>query len=225
VLVNNSFHPHVWFKNSGDVFTNNIVSADYAPISINDWGSRIDSNFFLQEVSLTAAQGYGTDLHSMHGDPQFVNPAINDYRVKNSSGAEKIRFRNFSMDNFGVTTKRLAALAKKPAAPGIKIYALKEKGQTSEFLGAIIKNIEGLGERSAAGLPDEDGILVLSVKQGSLADSSGLKPRDVIRKINGKEVKDMVQLVATMQVETWHGEAEATIIRDQVEKTILLKLK
>jgi hypothetical protein len=225
VLVNNSFHPHVWFKNSGDVFSNNIVSADYAPISINDWGSRIDSNFFLQEVSLKAAQGYGTDAHSMHGDPQFVNPGINDYQVKNSSATKKVGFRNFSMNSFGVTGKRLMPLARKPLATGIKIYALTEKGQTSEFLGAIIKNIEGLGERSAAGLPDEDGILVISVKQGSLADSSGLKPRDVIRKINGKEVKDMVQLVATMQVETWHGEADATVIRDQVEKTVLLKLK
>src|SRR5262249_22571008 len=37
VIVNNSFHPHVWYANSGDVFTHNIVSADYAPIGIRQW--------------------------------------------------------------------------------------------------------------------------------------------------------------------------------------------
>ncbi|HSB92508.1 MAG TPA: PDZ domain-containing protein, partial [Flavitalea sp.] len=216
VLVNNSFHPHVWFRNSGDVFANNIISADYAPISISDWGNRVDSNFFLQQVSLNAARANGTDLHSQYGDPKFVNPALNDYRVQNGSPAMKSGFRNFPMDNFGVTASHLVKIAQQPPAPGIKIYALKEKGRTSEFLGAVIKNIEGLGERSAAGLPDEDGILLISVSNGSLADSSGLKPRDVIRKINGKPVRDMVELIATMQVETWHGEAEATIVRDQV---------
>ena len=25
IMVNNTFHPHVWFTNSSDVFTNNIV--------------------------------------------------------------------------------------------------------------------------------------------------------------------------------------------------------
>jgi len=225
ILVNNSFHPHVWFKNSGDVFTHNIVSADYAPIGIEQWGRQVDSNFFLQKVSLDAAQVNGTDAHSAFGDPGFIKPLANDYSVSENSPALAMGFRPFSMNEFGVIAPRLKALAKKPAAQGIKIYTLKEKGQRSDFLGAVIKNIEGLGERSAAGLPDEDGVLVLSVGQESLAAESGLKERDVIRKINGKEVKDMIELVAAVQVVNWQGQAEATVIRQQSEKKITLRLK
>jgi hypothetical protein len=38
IMINNSFHPHVWFKNSDDYFTRNIVMTPYAPIGMNDWG-------------------------------------------------------------------------------------------------------------------------------------------------------------------------------------------
>lgn len=34
IMVNNSFHPHAWFKNSDDYFTRNIVMAPYAPYEI-----------------------------------------------------------------------------------------------------------------------------------------------------------------------------------------------
>ncbi|MCH5600652.1 right-handed parallel beta-helix repeat-containing protein [Niabella ginsengisoli] len=49
IMVNNSFHPHVWFKNSGDVFRHNIVMKGYAPIGVNDWGNAIDQNFFQMQ--------------------------------------------------------------------------------------------------------------------------------------------------------------------------------
>jgi hypothetical protein len=39
ILINNSFHPHVWFKNSNDVFKHNIVTTAYQPIRI-DVGER-----------------------------------------------------------------------------------------------------------------------------------------------------------------------------------------
>lgn len=225
ILVNNSFHPHVWFANSGDIFRRNIVSAPYAPIGITQWGREVDHNFFLQESALKAARRNQTDAHSRYGDPHFVDPARNNYRVSENSAALKTGFKNFRMDDFGVTSMRLKKLAPTPPADGLKILTVAAQGTTMQWLGTTIKNIEGLAERSAAGLFDEDGILVLDITPGSLADASGLKKRDVIRQVNGKKVKDLAEMLAAIQVVNWQGVATVMVIRDQVEREVVVKLK
>lgn len=37
ILINNTFHPHVWFRNNGDVFARNIVMTPYLPVNIPEW--------------------------------------------------------------------------------------------------------------------------------------------------------------------------------------------
>ena len=59
IMINNTFHPHVWFKNSNDVFRHNIVSTGYLPINIKVWGKEIDYNVFPDSASLKAAQEQG----------------------------------------------------------------------------------------------------------------------------------------------------------------------
>src|SRR5581483_8374911 len=40
ILVNNTFHPHVWYANSGDVFRRNIVFEKYRPVGMQlPWGA------------------------------------------------------------------------------------------------------------------------------------------------------------------------------------------
>ena len=40
IIVNNSFHPHVWYAQSGDVFRKNIVFGEYKPIGMDKpWGA------------------------------------------------------------------------------------------------------------------------------------------------------------------------------------------
>jgi cephalosporin-C deacetylase-like acetyl esterase len=58
VIVNNSLHPHVWFENSGDVFSGNIVMGAYRPagMKIAKWGQAVDRNFFVSGVQLGAGQ-------------------------------------------------------------------------------------------------------------------------------------------------------------------------
>lgn len=46
IIVNNSFHPHVWFAGNGDVFRKNVVLKPYYPIQIKEWGKEVDNNFF-----------------------------------------------------------------------------------------------------------------------------------------------------------------------------------
>ena len=52
IMINNSFHPHVWFRNSNDVFRRNVVSSPYMPIGITDWGKETDYNIFPDSFRL-----------------------------------------------------------------------------------------------------------------------------------------------------------------------------
>ncbi len=115
ILVNCGFHPHAWFLESGDRFTQNIVTARYAPYGMPAvWGDKIDENLFATEAIKTASCGPGRDTHSLVGDPEFLNPAQGDFRVKADSPALKLGFENFPMDQFGVTDPVLKRLAQSP---------------------------------------------------------------------------------------------------------------
>jgi hypothetical protein len=225
VILNNTFHPHVWYKNSMDVFKHNIVMSDYAPIMVDYWGKEIDSNFFLQKSSLTAAQQNGTDGNSSFGNPQFIDANDGNYNVQPSSKALKIGFKNFLVDNFGVVNPTLKEKAAKPVIAGIKILNNNKEGAKTEWLGATIKNVETFGEQSAAGLPDKTGVLVLRVSTGSLAEKSGLKQGDVIRKIDTKAISNVGEMVTNLQVKFWLSQVPATIIHNQKEDQITLYLK
>lgn len=226
IMINNSFHPHVWFKNSGDVFERNIVMKKYAPIQVTDWGSKIDNNLFPDTAALHDARLRGTDRHSIAGDPMFVNPAKGDYTVAPASPALKTGFKNFPMDQFGVQKSALKKIAKQPAIPVlISDAGLADKSVSVVFLGGTIKSVDGLGDRSAYGLPDETGVVILSAGNGSLLTQSGAQDRDVIRSANGKPVRNIKELMDVYQAFNWTGRLPVTIIRNQQVLSLELKTK
>lgn len=226
IMINNSFHPHVWFKNSGDLFERNIVMKAYAPIQINDWGDQINYNLFPDSAALYDAQARGTDENSLAGDPMFVNPANGDYRVLPNSPALILGFKNFPMDQFGVQKPALKKIAQQPRMPILITDAgLSDKALTVSFLGGKIKSVDGLGDRSAYGLPDEKGVIVLSIEKNGLLAKSGLRSKDVIRMAGGKPVDDVKQLLDSYQSLNWTGHILLTVIRNQQEIQIKLKTK
>lgn len=226
IMINNSFHPHVWFKNSGDVFERNIVMKKYAPIEVNDWGSRIDHNLFPDTVALHDAQRRGTDRHSRAGDPMFVNAAKGDYTVMPGSPALALGFKNFPMDEFGVRKQSLREIAERPAIPLlITDERLTNKAASIEFLGGVVKSVDGPGDRSAYGLADETGVIVLSAGENSLLGASGLRPKDVIRTADGTGVTDVRKLMDIVQALNWTGRIALTVVRDQQVMNLELKTK
>jgi hypothetical protein len=121
-MVNNSFHPHVWFRGSDDVFRRNIVFTKYAPIEVpKPWGRECDDNFLHHPVDAIAKpasvlhEQSGRDQHSLEGDAHFLDQPHGDFRVANDSAAAKLGFKNFPMDQFGVQSIRLTRLARTPA--------------------------------------------------------------------------------------------------------------
>jgi hypothetical protein len=124
VMVNNSFHPHVWFTGSQDVFRRNIVFAAYRPINVNKpWGKECDFNLLHKpgQAAPAPAAGFqrqsGLDANSLEADAMFVDPAKGDYRVRDGSPALTLGFKNFPMDQFGVQRPALKAIARTPALP------------------------------------------------------------------------------------------------------------
>ncbi|GAB3936779.1 right-handed parallel beta-helix repeat-containing protein [Larkinella terrae] len=225
ILINNSFHPHVWFKNSGDVFRNNIVMRSYFPIGVQDWGKEVDYNLFPDEGALLKAQKDGTDFHSTFGDPVFVQPEKGNYQVRASSPALKIGFQNFPMNQFGVQKTALRALARTPKLPVLLDQQFEKSVQELTWLGALLRNVRGLGDRSAYGLPDENGIIVVNIPAGSLLENSGLKTGDVIRTANQEETPNIGRLVAIQQQVTWTGRMNVSVIRNQQVVKLSLPLK
>lgn len=222
IIINNSFHPHVWFKNSNDVFQKNILGAGYYPIQIKDWGKGIDHNLFPDEVSLKKAQELGTDANSIFGDPQFMDAEKGDYRLKKGSKGFETGFKNFEM-NFGVVSPQLIKKAKKVIIPTIERLVSKEDAQY-DFVGAKVKNLTTLAERSATGMPSETGVLVLKINSKSPMEGI-LQPNDVILQMGEQPVETIKDLVKAMQGSQSKKTAVLKVFRNQKEQLLTVNLK
>lgn len=229
VIVNNTFHPHVWYAHSGDIFRHNIVGVDaYRPArmpSDRPWGAEMDDNVVHQAGQLKPHPATGLaansrrDAASLVADARFVNPASGDYRVAADSPALKLGFKNFPMDQFGVVSPRLKAIARTPELPHVAGQAAGNENQTSAtatgvVFGARVRNISGLGDRSAYGLPSEMGVLVLDTPAGSAAQKSGLNPNDVIVASGGKPIRAIADLQEIVKAAKGK-KLRLTIIRQQ----------
>ncbi|KHJ39383.1 peptidase Do [Pedobacter glucosidilyticus] len=223
ILYNNTFHPHVWLKNSRDVFKNNLVMSPYAPIGMANWGNEIDANFFFSEEGLKKAQSLKQDEYSKFGNPDFVDAKAGNFQVKANSAAFETGFKNFPMV-FGVTKPALKKIAESPVLSSMPMLS-EEKGMQINWLGANLKNIETLGERSAAGIHDNNGALLISLTEGSLAEKSGLKPGDVIIKLGNNAIKSVNDLLKIYQSIKWTGHAKAIIVRNQGEQNMEILFK
>jgi hypothetical protein len=221
IMVNNSFHPHVWYANSQDVFRNNIVFGDYKPIRVNHpWGKECDFNFFHNYVlkedtaALTLQEQSCDDSNSRQGNAHFRNPATGDYSVEENSQVLALGFVNFSMDKFGVTSQKLKVLAKTPLLPAMELYGHDQTRCITPCLwrGLSVRDISGLGDISAAGLSDERGVLILK-------DWDSVKEGDVILEMNGKPVRNLQELRTVsngledaLSLSVWRFQSKYTVI-------------
>ncbi|TDE11330.1 PDZ domain-containing protein [Dyadobacter psychrotolerans] len=215
VIINNSFHPHVWFKNSGDIFRKNIVLKSYYPIQVSDWGKEVDYNLFPDQKALNEARKNSTDSHSAAGDPLFKNTQKGNYQVLPGSPALKLGFVNFPMDEFGVVSPDLKAKAASVILPAINTLSGAETAKEITWLGGKLRNVNGLGDRSAFGLPDEKGVIIEYIAYGSILSKSDLKNGDVIRSMNNKTVANVADLTNVFQEINWTGKSEIEVFRNQ----------
>lgn len=236
ILVDYTFCPHVWYANCDSWFQQNIVWVDgYAPAGMNvaDFAQHLDYNFvhvpgMMDVEPALGLRGEGTnDQHSWRGDARFVDPLAGDYRISDDSPARRTGFQSFPMDEFGVRSPRLRAIARTPVLPGSLAAARVRSGGwgrdyrlpgSAQWLGATVKNLETPGEHSATGLgADHRGVLVTKVPASSPAAERGLQSMDVVLEIDGHAVPDLAQLA-----EQWEASADGAIVvwRNQGRVTV-----
>ncbi|QEC52771.1 parallel beta helix pectate lyase-like protein [Anseongella ginsenosidimutans] len=235
IMLNSGFHPHVWFKDSHDVFRQNIVMDRHRDILLQAWGDTVDRNFFVDSADLAYALSKGLDSNSMAGNPLFRAPGKGDFRVASRSKALLTGFRNFPMDRFGVTSASLRSRALTPEIPDLNFMKTQTAGASQRWMGALVKNIESLAEQSAAGLNEAKGVLVLEIAAESAAaesaagesaaGSSGLREGDVILACEGTPTPELSALVKSALSNRWKGQLTLLVFRNQAEQEVLLKLQ
>jgi hypothetical protein len=205
IMVNNTFHPHVWYPNSGDIVRSNIVFTPYRPIRVpQPWGTAVDHNLLHQpgvtepQPAAVLQQQSGRDANSVVADARFVDPASGDYRVREGSPALELGFQNFPMDQFGVQKPELKAIARTPVLPGLRPEEPQGSAPPQKvariWLQATVRELEG-EEFSAFGVSkDAGGVHLAEVPDGSEAAAGGLKTNDVVQSVNGQPVKRLADL-------------------------------
>jgi hypothetical protein len=222
VMAHNSFHCHVWYDNSGDRFIRNIVSEAYHPVGMpGRWGRQVDYNLLddpnasepqpaveLQKIS-------GQDEHSLRGNAMFIDPDHGDFRVKNGSPALALGFKNFPMDQFGVQSPELKAIARTPSFAAGAETATKLDPTVRAWRGADVRNLLGLDEQSARGLSVGSGVLVLRVPADGPLAKSGLRANDVIVGMDGATIDTVEDLLHPKQPPAAGVAIKLSIVRVQ----------
>lgn len=220
LVVNNSLHPHLWFAKCGDVVRRNVFMQPYYPISLFGWGEEVDYNFFTSDMALEKVRKEKTDGHSRVGFLEFKDALQGDYTLPAGSGAFLIGFENIPMDRFGVYSPVFKALAKKPEFQKLQQVDRTDDAKVYDWMGARIRVIKGLGDQSAYGLPDERGIVIVSVKPGSSVDKAGLRSNDVIRSLLGTDVSSIEEVFALTEGNRWKGGVLVKYFRNQKEEEV-----
>ena len=108
-------------------------------------------------------------------------------------------------------------------AKGI-IAQLKSDGEvTRGWLGVTIQDLKG-DLADYYGIKGQSGVLVAEVVSGDPADRAGIKPKDIITDVNGKEIttsRDLTNLAAGLGV---GDTADVTILREGKQKTLQVKI-
>lgn len=229
IILNNSLHPHVWVRNSDDVFKHNIVFTAYQPAVMNSalgesdrWGKELDYNLFATgQAAMRKFAVHGADAHSVSADPLFVNPGQGDFRVRPESPAFKIGFRNFDMTDFGVKSEKLKKLARTPDIPEIVLQIQDEVSAEYTWLGAVLKEVKG-EELSAYGAKFSQASMALDrVPAESEAYKLGLRSGDLLLSLGGKEISTAASFKQLL--EEYAGKSgELLVMRNQKEMVVKL---
>ena len=207
-----------------DTFDTNILWG--GTYSVSDpalWGGVRNNNLFhnpafKKAVAATGVQAMtNDDEKSLVGDAMFTDPANLDFTVKESSVALQMGFKNFPMDQFGVTSPELKKLAPKPTfiAPR-KAYDNKiSKKKVITLYGAVIDQLDTEAELTATGMFDKTGVIIVTLPPESQLKLMGFEIDDVVVTLNGKKVNRISALSKPLERANSGEVLNVTVMRNQ----------
>jgi len=218
ILVNNTFHPHVWFRQNGDVFTRNIVMTPYLPINISEWGAETDYNIFTDSLIYKASRKNNTDIHSIVCQVHFTDYQKGDYSIQDTDNEVfRMGFCNFDMNSFGVISPQLKQLARQPKYSFPIIHQTTDEADIKVWQGLRIKKLQTLDERSATGMDSERGIYVIDVVDYYSPLNNYLKSNDVILKLGDASINTIDELFSTLEKIDLKVPQNMVVFRNQKE--------
>lgn len=193
-MINNTFHPHVWFENSGDVFEDNLVMRPYLPIGMPPrWGERVDGNVL---AVLDGAPRPAAELRQLSGQDEHsvARTVPMDGELRPLDEALRARFGAPAI--YGVTSQRLRALAKECPVDAPCPMSTCAEGKRWRLEELELKSIDTDGEMSAFAAPGHHGVLVLSIAPHSRWYEDGLRANTAILTLNGRLLNGAEHLIA-----------------------------
>lgn len=231
IIADNSFHPHVWYSNSEDVFRRNIVFTNYRPIRVGKpWGRLVDYNLLHKpdaaetEPATSLQAQSGRDEHSIVADAMLVDSAHGDYRIRSESPARSLGFINFSMDQFGVRSPRLRAMARAPVTAATHV-ATDKSTPVVTWLGATATSLTTIEQASAAGVAlQTGGAMLVEVPAGSPAAKADLRTGDLITGLADHRINNVDDLLLAMKGMKNGSIVPIQIVRDQSKQTLKISI-
>ena len=199
IIIDGQFQIHCTFKQADDIIRRNIV------INNEPWGLSgqsggeelrltqgnydVDHNFYYcfgGKVKLPRWwENAGFDKNALFKiDPQFKNPAQNDYKVTNETVLSKLGFENFDF-NFGKPGCAAASPAYIPRKSGFK-----EDVKEIVWKGAVLSGIS-YAIMSATATGGTDGVYFKEVPENSAAYKLGFRTNSIVKEINGSPVNNI----------------------------------
>lgn len=232
IIVNGAGHFHVAYAGSNDVIEKNIfVTAnpyDFIQDDPKIAGTFYDNNTFwnngMAVADITSSWiASGFDVNSVIADPKFIgtspfaDQSKKDFTVSTTSPAIELGFVNFPMDQFGKPGS--------PTPPDVIHWpsAPTPTEDNEPLMGAVVSSIYSDTVMSSVGLGDWNGLYVASVPTGSYAEKQGLLAGDVIRYVNGEQVKTKSSFWNVYNKIAPGGKVTAQIWRKQAALTLSFK--
>ena len=124
------------------------------------------------------------------------------------------------MDQFGVQSPRLKAIARTPEITLPTAIGLIAVAAQTNWLGATLRELAG-EEYSALGLAaDARGVLVAQVPKDSAAFRAGLQVGDFIEQANGQPVKNLAEFLAVIGKNSAGRPFKFELVRSYQPKTV-----
>jgi S1-C subfamily serine protease len=200
-------------------------------VKVGQWAMAVGSSFgFRQTVTLGVVSGTGRNipnfstlvLDGLIQTDAAVNPGNSGGPLVDLQG-RVIGINTMIFSSTGRSSSGVGLAIPINTAREVASILIRDGRITRGFLGVTVRNLEpeaALG----LGLPDGGGVLVSQVMRGQPAAQAGIKSGDVIKRIDGKEVKSVSDMVKVSTHLTAGRKIEVVIIRDRQERTLTVTL-